>query len=75
MADRMYPIKESELEELQIKARWFDYLASRLDNAQLKLSFGGQHNIYLYESERNPESLIEELKKAISFEEYKEDDE
>lgn len=68
MADRTYPIFESELKELELKSKWFDYLASRLDNAQLKLSFGGMLDIYMDES--TPEFLIKKLEQTVSFEEY-----
>lgn len=73
MADRMYPIKESELAELQEFKKWFEYLANRLDYAQLNLSFGGRSKIY--HEQKSTESLIEQLKEAVGFEEYSDEDE
>lgn len=48
------------------KAALFDYLASRLEYANLQLNFGGSDKIY--HERKSPEHLAAELRLAMSYE-------
>lgn len=59
------------------KAELFDYLASRLEEMKLQLSFGG--NEWLYHERGTPEELADLLETAIDWEsddgEFEDEDE
>jgi len=48
------------------KAELFDYLASRLDEMKLQLSFGGSD--WVYHEQGSPEELAEQLEACMGYE-------
>lgn len=54
------------------KAELFDYLASRLDEAKLQLTFGGSD--WIYHEQGSPEALAEQLETCMGYEEGNEED-
>ena len=54
------------------KAKWFDYLASRLGEAKIITSFGGSE--WIYHEKGSPENLVASLKEIQGFEANSEDE-
>lgn len=57
---------------IERKAELFDYLASRLDEMKLQLSFGGSD--WIYHEQGSPEALAEQLYACMGYEEDSDED-